>query len=123
AVLLWKPFVCERSNAAPQLKRDSLGCTRRTAKSLVGALRQARGRTNPGRQGRFPRVGSERGTDQGIESRRLDGIGGSPGAAASPVSSMRARSVRVHPNKRLKLTPHVRVFDLSPVRRSLAAIR
>ncbi len=35
---------------------------------------------------------------------------------------MKAR-VRSLPNKRLKLTAHVRVFDLSPVRCSLSAIR
>ncbi len=46
-----------------------------------------------------------------------------PGTAASKVSSMRAGSARVHPNKRLKLTAHVGVFDLSPVRCSLRAVR
>jgi hypothetical protein len=36
---------------------------------------------------------------------------------------MGLRAVERQHNKRLKLTPHVGVFDFSPVRRSLAAIR
>ncbi len=45
-------------------------------------------------------------------------------SAASKMSSMRVRSVRVHPNKRLKLTAHVAYgINLSPVRCSLSAIR
>ena len=68
--------------------------------------------------------GSERRTGQGIEVRRPEGVDGSPGTAASRVSSMRVRSVRVHPNKRLKLTAHVEYgMNLSPVRCSLSTIR
>ena len=50
---------------------------------------------------------SERRTGQGIRMRHPFGIGVSPRTAASKVSSMRVRSVRVHPNKRLKLAARV----------------
>jgi len=56
-------------------------------------------------------VWSERRTGQGIEVRSPAGAAGSPSAAASKVSSMRVRTVRVHPNKRLKLTAHVELND------------
>ena len=59
----------------------------------------------------------------GHDLRHALDICGRPGVAASKVSSMTVRSVRVHPNKRLKLTAHAGVFDLSPVRCSLSAIR
>jgi hypothetical protein len=36
---------------------------------------------------------------------------------------VKVRSVERQHNQRLKLPPHVGVFDSSPVRRSLAAIR
>jgi len=48
----------------------------------------------------------------------------SPDGAASRASSMRVGSARAHPNKRLKLSAHVDYgMNLSPVRRSLSAIR
>jgi hypothetical protein len=62
---------------------------------------------HPRRSGSVLKSASERRTGQGITMRRSMSNGVSPGAAAAKESSMRVRSVRVHPNKRLKLTAHV----------------
>ncbi len=51
---------------------------------------------------------SERRTGPGRRGRRSLGIRRSPGGAASKASSMRVGSVPAHPNKRLKLTAHVK---------------